>query len=225
MKQKRRKNRLLNILINLVIPIIILTKYSTNNYLGPKLGLIVALIFPLIYGILEFRTERRVNLFSGLGVVSVILTGIIGLFEFPNALLALKEASIPLIVGLALIVSQRIGHPLLNELLKEALDFEKIFKVAEEKNKLKEIKEGLKISNYVLAAVFFASAVANYMLAKLLVTSVPGTADYNAELGALTGISFVVILVPFLIAFILIMSFLINHIKKKTSLKLEEIVI
>jgi len=137
--KKKRRNGLLNIFINLVIPIIVLTRFSGDDYLGAKLGIIVALIFPLIYGVWEFCTEKRINFLSGLGIISIILTGAIGLLELPNAWLAWKEASIPLAIGVALLISHRFGYSLLDGLLREALDFEKIFKAARQKNNKKEI--------------------------------------------------------------------------------------
>lgn len=222
---KKKENRLLSIFINLVIPIVVLTRLSSSDYLGAKIGIVVALLFPLVYGIWSFRSERKVNFFSGLGFFSVLLTGVIGLFEFPNNLLALKEASIPFIVGIVLILSQKIGRPLFNELLGELLDFEKIFSAFREKNDQRNIERKLRISNYLLAGAFFVSAVVNFVLAKMIVTSAPGTASYNSELGTLTGISFVVILVPFLIVFALIVIFLVSYIQKKTGLAFEEIVV
>ena len=225
MSQKKKKSLTINLFVNLLIPIIVLTRFSGEDYFGAKFGLVVALVFPLVYGIREFRTEKRINLLSGLGVFSVILTGVIGLFEFPNAWLAWKEASIPLVIGLALLISQRFDHSLLNGLLKELFNFEKIFKSAKEKDNEKEIKGGFKKSSYIFALVFFISAMANFILAKITVVSLPGTATYNSELGTLTGLSFIVILIPFLIVFSLRMVFLIGDIKKKTGLELEEIIL
>jgi len=44
-----------------------------------------------------------------------------------------------LAIGVALLISHRFGYSLLDGLLREALDFEKIFKAARQKNNKKEI--------------------------------------------------------------------------------------
>lgn len=219
---KKKNNSFLNLVFNLIIPIIILTRFSGDEYLGARLGLVIALLFPLFYGIIEFRKDKKINFFSVLGIVSVILTGAIGLLELPTSLLALKEAGIPFAIGVFLVILQISGYSVLEELLKDSFDFEKIRKSLKGKNR-NDVERGIVISNYLLAFVFFLSAVANFVLTKVIVKSPPGTTEYAAEIGYLNGISFIVILLPFLFSFILIVTLLIFYIMKKTGLGIDEI--
>ena len=101
----KSESLLLNLLFNIIIPTVILTKLSGDDYLGTRLAIVVALAFPVIYGLKDFVTARRINFFSALGVVSVFLTGGISLLELDPAYIAIKEALIPAIFGLATIVS------------------------------------------------------------------------------------------------------------------------
>jgi len=53
---------------------------------------VVALLFPIGYGIWDWSKEKKINIFSALGLISVLLTGGIGLFELPTQWVAIKEA-------------------------------------------------------------------------------------------------------------------------------------
>ena len=86
--------------------------------MGVKLGIIIALAFPIFYGLKEFYTTSKVDLFSVLGVISVPLTGGISLLELDATYIAIKEAAIPGILGLAILISLRTSQPFLHTLLK-----------------------------------------------------------------------------------------------------------
>ncbi|MGB1334278.1 MAG: VC0807 family protein, partial [Porticoccaceae bacterium] len=88
---QKQESLLLNLLCNIILPTLILTKLSSDDYLGIKLAIIVALAFPLIYGLHDFITRGKLNFFSGLGVVSVSLTGGISLLEMDAIYIAIKE--------------------------------------------------------------------------------------------------------------------------------------
>jgi len=88
-----------NLLFNLIVPLIILTKFSGTDTLGIKLGLITALSFPIVYGLKDFISTNKINLFSVLGVISVPLTGGISLLELDAIYIAIKEAAIPVYWG------------------------------------------------------------------------------------------------------------------------------
>ncbi len=94
-------------LITLVVPALILMKLSDPERLGAIPALLLALAFPLVWGMRDLIRSRKLNLFAVLGLVSVGLTGGIGLLQLDNQWLAVKEAAIPGVIGLAVIVS---GH-------------------------------------------------------------------------------------------------------------------
>ena len=55
----KRESLLANLLLNIVIPTVILTKFSGEDHLGIKLGIVVALAFPLVYGVRDFIVQRK----------------------------------------------------------------------------------------------------------------------------------------------------------------------
>ena len=101
---EKQESLLLNLLCNIILPTLILTKLSNDDYLGIKLAIIVALAFPLIYGLHDFITRGKLNFFSGLGILSVSLTGGISLLEMDAIYIAIKEASIPGVLGIATLI-------------------------------------------------------------------------------------------------------------------------
>ncbi len=108
---KKKENSLVSILFNIVIPVIVMTKMNGTEgtfALGPKVSLAVAVSFPLIYGIVHFVRSRQVNFISVLGFVSVLLTGVFGLMELSPVVMAIKEASVPLIIAVVVFVSIKL---------------------------------------------------------------------------------------------------------------------
>ena len=77
----------------------------------------MALAFPLAYGIHDFFYRGKINFFSGLGIVSVTLTGGISLLEMDAIYIAIKEASIPGVLGIATLLSLKTSQPLIQTLI------------------------------------------------------------------------------------------------------------
>jgi hypothetical protein len=78
-------------------------------------------------------------------------------------------------------------------------------------------------ASWMLAGSFFVSSVLNFVLAKLIVKSQPGTTAFNEELGRMTALSYPVIVVPSMIIMIAALWYLFNRIQRLTELDLEQI--
>ncbi|PIR96943.1 MAG: MFS transporter [Candidatus Doudnabacteria bacterium CG10_big_fil_rev_8_21_14_0_10_41_10] len=219
MPQKKHKNLLINVLINVVIPVVVLTRFSGENYLGPLWGLVTALAFPVVYGIWDFAKERKVNFFSGLGFISVLLTGGIGVLELPTKWIVVKETAVPLIIATAILLSQKTRVPLVKTFFSEIFNLEKI------QNGFKEpigFEKMLGRSTYFLTGAFLLSALLNFILAVVIMNAEPGTAEYNQQLGKMTGLSFPVIVLPTVVVLTAVMYRMIEVIKKETGMEMEE---
>ena len=79
-------------------------------------------------------------------------------------------------------------------------------------------------TTYLILFGLLTSAVLNYFLARLVVVSEPGTAEFNAELGRMTALSFPVITVPSMAILAIALYYLVSGIIKETGLSIEEIV-
>jgi hypothetical protein len=222
---QQRESVLLSLGINIAIPAIILMKLSGEAQLGPVGGLVVALAFPLGYGAWDFARRREWNLVSVLGFISILLTGGIGLMQLDPKWIAVKEAAVPGIIGIAVLLSLRTRYPIVRTFLYN----DKIIRVAEvdaaleKRGNQRAFEQTLVTASWMLAASFFVSSVLNFMLAKMIVKSPPGTTAFNEELGRMTALSYPVIVVPSMIIMIAALWYLFHRIKLLTDLDLEQI--
>lgn len=220
---KKNNGFFLNLLINVVIPAVILSKFSGDAHLGPVWGLIVALAFPVGFGLWELQSAGKVNFFSILGVVSVLLTGGIALLQLDPAYIAIKEAAIPGAIGLAVLVSQYTRYPLVKKFLLngELLDTEKLFQALAARRNTALFEQKLNQAGYLVAGSFFLSSALNYILAKIIMVSPPGTTAFNEELGRMTWLSYPVIVLPSMVVLFFAIWFIFSSINKLTGQELE----
>ncbi len=222
---QKRENVLVSLGVNIAIPAVILMKLSGPEALGPVWGLVVALAFPLAYGLADFFRRREYNLVSILGVVSVLLTGGIGLLELDPKWIAVKEAAIPGIIGVLVLGSLKTRFPIVRSLLynDRIIRTDAVEKALEENGNGEAFDRTLVVASWMLAASFFLSSVLNFVLAKVLVKSPPGTTQFNEELGRMTALSYPVIVIPSMIIMMAALFYLFRNIRRLTRLELEEI--
>lgn len=216
---------LANLGLNLIIPTLILTKLSKEEYLGPNWAIVVALAFPILYGLKDFSATRKPNMFSILGVISISLTGGISLLQLDPQYIAIKEAGIPGLLGIATLISLYTRFPLVRTFLfnEQIMQVDKITQAARDHGTEPELDKRLTRATYLIACSFFLSSVLNYLLAKWVLVSAPGTTEFTQELGKMTALSFPVIAIPSMIVMTISLIYLFMGIEKFTDLKLEDI--
>jgi hypothetical protein len=216
---------MVDLLVSIVIPSVILMKFSGNNAFGATTALIVALAFPLGWGLFERFRYKTFNFIAALGLISVVLTGGIGLLQLDPQWLAIKEAAIPGLLGIAVLVSTRTRYPLIRTLLfnPTVLDVGKIKQQLETLGNTSAFEDRLSNATYLLSATFLFSATMNYCLATWIVTSPAGSAAFNEELARLTLLSYPVIAIPSMLMMLAIFYYLWRTIHSMTGLALEEI--
>ncbi len=221
----RKPRPLLDLLVSLVIPSIILMKFSGAEHLGASTALVIALIFPLSWGLLEFLKHREFNFIALLGLISIVLTGGIGLLQLDTQWLAIKEAAIPGLIGVGVLLSTYTRYPLIRTLVYNPnfINVDRIRRRLNENDNSSIFETRLQNATYLLAGSFLFSSVMNYILAKAVVTSPAGSASFNEELGQMTLLSYPVIAIPSMLMMIGIFYYLWRTINGLTGLKLEEI--
>ncbi len=250
-----QENPLTNILVNVIIPILALSYLSKDPellekmgktarfwHLGPLKALIIALVLPISYGVWFFVRHRKANFFSILGLVSVLLTGGLTLYLWqadgsvrPSApvLFGIKEASIPLVLGLAIFVSHWTKTPLLNTFLysPQIFDIERIVKEVKAREVMPGYAKLLFSSTIIFAASFLVSTAANFCLAQYFLGGIDfgnqeaAREEYNKGVAKLTGWSFAVIGVPILLILFFVLWRLVHGLRKLTGLETEEILL
>lgn len=244
----KRENIWLNLGLNVLIPSLLLTKgqpwleklagrlSAVQNLLdsladsGLKTSavvLIIALAFPIIYGIYDFIVRRKYNFFSVLGFVSVLISGGIGLFELNKDWVAVKEAAIPALFAIAVLVSLKTPFPLVRTFLfsPEIFDVPKIETALAEKGKEQPFEKLMSRCTMMLSGSFVFSAVLNYFLAKYFIRSETNSDAFNVELGKMQFWSWPVITVPSMIIMFYILNQLINGIHAYTGYELEDVML
>jgi hypothetical protein len=213
-----------NLIFNIVIPVVIMSYASSDEWLGPAWSIVAALSFPIGYGIWDLKDSGKVNPFSVLGIISVLLTGGISLLELPAEYIAIKEAAIPAILGIAVIVTQYTNKPLVKILVlnEQIINWAHLNQVLSEKGKAAEFENKVAVSSYIVASSFFLSAALNYILAKVILVSPPGTTEYTEELGKMTALSYPVIVIPSMVLLIAALWYLFSQIKKITGEDIED---
>ena len=86
---------------------------SGNDAFAATTALIVALAFLLGWGLFERFRYKTFNAVTVLGLISVSLTGGIGLAQLDPQWLASREAAIPGLLGIAVPVSTRTRYPVI----------------------------------------------------------------------------------------------------------------
>jgi len=245
--QPAKEHPLANILINVIIPVLVLSFLSKDPaiqeklgksaqlwHIGPLYAMMVALALPLAYGIWFFAQTRKPNFFSALGLVSILLTGGLTLYLWnqdgsvkhnAGLLFGLKEASIPLVLGIAILTSARTTNPLLNVFLynDSVFDIPKIESKVAELGKTADYQNLLLQSTRWFSASFFLSSLMNLGLALWFFrtfdhTAIDALEKYNEIVGQLTGWGFAVIGVPILVCIIVIMKHLLKGLNRLTGM-------
>ena len=217
---KRPENLWINLICNLALPTVILMRFSTDRWLGPVWGLIVALIFPLGYGIWDFATRRETNFFSIIGFASVLLSGGLGLLKVSGIWFAVKDAAIPLIMGLAVLFSLRSKTPLVRTVLlnDQIIDVDAVEAALDARQQRPAFERLLVNASYALAASLVIVAILHFALVYSILKSPPGTPAFNAELGRVHLLTLLVVALPSTVALMFVLWRVVNGLEKLTGL-------
>ena len=231
----------MNILVNVLIPVVALSALSKEAgkpwHIGPLWGMIVAVAFPVAYGTWDLISKRKVNFFSILGIVGVLLTGGITLYVWnddgtvkSNAgmLFAIKEATIPTIFGILILGSHWTPKPLARVFIynPDIFDIGRIEKKVKEKGVEKSYDKTLFRTTCIMSASFFLSACMNYGLAMYFLKGTEASrVDYNEAIAKLTGWGYLVIGVPCLVIWLVAWWLLVRKLKEITGLETDQLTV
>lgn len=227
-RPNRRENLWINLAVNILIPVVILKKGAEwLPALSPVGVLFVALFFPIAYFLYDLAQRRKYNFISVLGFISILLTGGIGLLQLNPVWVAVKEAAVPAIIGIAVVASLKTRYPLVRTFLynREVMEVEKIDGALRSRDNHAAFEKLLGTCTWLLATSFLVSAILNFALARLIVTTDPAenATIFNDELGSLAMWSWPVIVIPCMVVMMVTFWRLLTGIKELTGLELEEV--
>lgn len=225
----KQENALASLLLNVLLPITILSYCSKDKgwyAVGPTWALIIAVLLPIGYQAYDWYQRRKINTFSIVGMISVLVTGGLGLMKLSAQAFALKEAAIPLILGGLFVITHRNGKPLSKTFLlnPDLVNVDKLAKAIETHQQRPAFDKLLWQTTWILAGSFLLSAVLNYFLAIYFLTGkVPGGEEYTAAIGKITGYGFLVIGLPMMGFLIFAFLRMMKGLEKLTGLKQDDI--
>lgn len=241
MANKQQDNPLANIMWNVLIPIVALSFLGKDGdkfwHVGPVYGMLIAVSLPVIYGIHHLIKTKKPNFFSILGVVSILLTGGIAIMAYRDngtvdeqapLWFALKEAAIPFVFGITILISHWTKTPLVRVFLynPDFFNIPVIEKRVEEKQNTAGYKKLLFSGTLLLAGSFFLSMIMNYFLAMYFLNGNTGSQeDFNDGVAKLTGWGFAVIGVPMLVILMITMWRFVSGLRNLTGMDNEEILL
>lgn len=238
MPTAKRENLWINLILNVILPSILLMKgpdwFGEPQEGEPAVGLVlpasvilvVAIAFPMGYGIYDYFRRDKINLFSVIGFVSVSITGVIGLIDdIPSRWIAVKEAAVPLLFGLVVLATAKSKKPFVHRLLysPEMFDVDLIEASLDEKNTRAAFNQVMRSCTYWIVASFVLSAALNFGLASFIVTAESGTDEFNRQIGRMTALSWIVIVLPSMAVMMVALFKLVKGIETCTGHELEEV--
>ncbi len=224
---RKRENVWVNLGLNVLIPSLLMTKGQDWLGLSPAWLLIVALAFPVAYGIYDFLARRKCNFFSILGFVSVLISGGVGLLQLDKDWIAVKEAAIPALFAIAVLVSLKTPFPLVRTFLysPEIFDVPKVEAALKQRQAETAFEKLIVHCTVYLAGSFVLSAILNYLLARYFIRSETGTDAFVKEMGKMTAWSWPVVTVPAMAIMMFALMKLVKGIHTYTGYELDDVLL
>ena len=238
-----QENPFADIIINVLVPVLVLSYLSKEDdqlwHVGPMWAMFVALAIPIGYGVWHYFKYRRMNVFSLVGLFSVVLTGAITIYLWSGGasvrknaalLFGIKEAVQPLVLGSLFLITHKMSKPLFNVFVYNdtIFDLSTIEAAIAERGTETEHKRLLWKATLLFFGSFLVSSVLNLGLAFYFLGDLdPLSADwrelYNSDVAKITGWGFVVIGVPIIVVGGCILWYLVTGLKRLTGLETEMI--
>lgn len=219
--QQQPENPLLNLAINIFLPVIILNK--GNHYLDPRWTLLIALMFPLGYGLQDYLRNGHKNYVSLLGMVNILLTGGLALMSLKGQWFAVKEASLPLVLGLMVLGSRWTKNPAARMMFcnPQVLNMDLITEKLTAFRRELDFQKLLETTTVFLSISFFISAAMNFWLAIGIFTDIDMSLEQaardqilNEQIAKMTWMGFAVIAVPLMFFSAALVYFFLRRLSK-----------
>lgn len=220
-----KPNQTLNeLMIAVLAPSLVLMLLSKPERLGTVGALLLALAFPIGWAIYTALREKRFSWMAALGLLSTLLTGGIALLALDTRWLAIKEAAVPGVIAIAVLLSVLSKRPLVRLMVfnPSIMNVPRIEAALTERGANAAFERRLRLGTLMLAGSFAFSSVMNYVLAVWIVQSPAGTEQFNAELGRMNLLSWPMIAIPSTLLTMGVLLYLARGIRQMTGLSLED---
>ncbi len=169
------------------------------------LTLLLALAFPVFYGLFDLFKNKRKNIISGFGVLNVLFTGGLALYQAQGIWFAVKEAAFPLLVGIFVLISSYTKKSFFEYILRQTplLKWDLVEERLQRFSSPDHLKSLFKKSTLMFSLSFFISALLNFVLALYIFSPEKGGLSQeeqevllNKKIADMTYLGFIVIGLP-----------------------------
>jgi intracellular septation protein A len=211
-----------NLLVNIAIPIAILLTLSSEDRLGPIPALLLAVAVPVVFGVRSLFRTRKIQPATIFGILSVMLTGLIGVLELDSRYFAIKEGGVPIVFSLMVLASNWTRSPIVKLLADQVVVKSRVEAALTQRDAHAAYRTHLKHAGVFWACILITSGIIKFSLASWIVTSPSGTVAFNQELAKLEAIHIPTSMTFTMILMIVLCAFIIRGIGKITGLSYRE---
>lgn len=214
-------SRWLELVGAVVWPTIVLT--FGGRYLPPSAVLVAGLTPPVLLAVAGVVREGRPSVLSVIALVSVLVTGGVGLLQLDARWFALKEMLVPTAVGGLLIASARTRYALVGAVFGQLFDPERLGAALSNSGQQARYDRAVAQATARMGAVTAASGPVSAAYALWSIRSQTGTEAFTAELGSYTGWSFVLINLPVLALTVWVLRAALEEVEGAAGVPLDEL--
>lgn len=218
----RQPNAWIDLALTVVAPSIVLDYLSPPSRLGPFYALVVSMFFPIGFGIWCWWKKHAWNVFSILGLATVLLSGGLGLLKLDAFWFSIKESAVPLALGAAFPLSHAWGRPLINAMLMQPhlINVGAVRTALNSTDKVFAFERALRRASWSLALGMIVASVANFFLVLyLLKGKEPGSEAFVRAIGTQNWAGMIVIGVPMAAGMLVVFVALVRQIQRITGLE------
>jgi hypothetical protein len=213
----------LELACTVVVPTVVLM-FGTP-WLGAVGALVTALLFPIGFLVGSMIHDGRPSALAVVSLVSVVLSGGVGLLQLDPRWFAVKEAAVSTLLGLAMVGSAWTRYSVVPVVLERVFDAARTRAVLDETGGGPAFDRATRKATVQLGLVMLASAVGSFLLARAFVHSPSGSEAFTQELGRYTFWSIPIVTAPVLLASGLVMNRVIDALEAATGGRWEDLLV
>lgn len=218
------RSSLVQLVVSFVIPTIILLYFSGSSQLGPLGAMSLALAFPVALELYGLVRKRKPSALAIASIIGIILIGLISVLGLSKDWLAIRRSALYGMSAIALVCIIRFKPAWIISGLDRILEMEGVREASRKNNTEAQLLRHTVRAGYVLALVLAIVAITSYILTIVYITAPTGSSDFNAQYAELRILSLFVVTVPFMIAIVGVLMYLIGKFEKLTGISAENLI-
>ena len=184
------------------------------------------MLFPVGFGVWCWRKKLGWNVFSTIGLVTILLSGGLGLLNLNAFWFSVKDVAMSVAIGAAFPLSHYWGRPLINAMflqphLMQMARLEAALEVGERR---REFNREMFKGSWMIGLGMVGSAVVNFYLDMYLLRGKePGSVAFVKGISTINWVSTIVLGVPLMVVMLAVFVWLLRRMQQITGLRKDEL--